>query len=122
VANDENLIPAKPGEVRNPKGRGKGTLNNTTILRNILLSKMTPEEKKKAGKSFDPRVYLFDKLIGASESEKAAEVVSAVKEMFDRTEGKSVAKIEQTIKDEAVTEITFEEISERDQVRKKDED
>lgn len=36
MANDENLIPAKPGEVRNPNGRGKGVKNRSTILREFL--------------------------------------------------------------------------------------
>lgn len=27
MANEQNLIPAKKGEIRNPKGRGKGTIN-----------------------------------------------------------------------------------------------
>ena len=37
MANNENLIPAKPGEVRNPKGKPKGTRNRATILREVLI-------------------------------------------------------------------------------------
>lgn len=118
----KNLIPAKEGEVRNPKGRGKGVQNNSTILRNVLLATMTPKEKKDAGKHFDPKIWMFNKLKDAAESEKPSEVISAIKEMWDRAEGKAVAKIEQTIKDDTVTEITFEEISDSSQVRPKDED
>jgi hypothetical protein len=33
MANDENLIPPKPGEVRNPNGRPKGSKNRSTIAR-----------------------------------------------------------------------------------------
>ena len=95
----KNLKPIKPGEVRNPKGKTPGTLNNTTILRNILLAGMTPDEKKKAGKHFDPRAFLFEKLRVATESDKQSEVIMAVKEMFDRTEGKSIARVEQTVND-----------------------
>lgn len=36
MANDENLIPAKKGEVRNPNGRGKGTKNRSTVARELL--------------------------------------------------------------------------------------
>lgn len=34
--NDENLIPVKPGEVHNPRGRGPGTKNHKTILKKFL--------------------------------------------------------------------------------------
>lgn len=32
----ENLIPAKPGEVRNPAGKPKGTLNRSTLYKKWL--------------------------------------------------------------------------------------
>lgn len=35
MANDHNLIPAKKGEVRNPKGKPKGTKHLSTLIRNI---------------------------------------------------------------------------------------
>lgn len=31
-----NIIPPKKGEIRNPKGRGKGTLNHKTVLKKWL--------------------------------------------------------------------------------------
>ncbi|WP_421827092.1 hypothetical protein [Larkinella sp.] len=34
--NDHNLKPAKPGEVRNPNGKPKGTRNRSTIARRVL--------------------------------------------------------------------------------------
>lgn len=34
--NEQNLIPAKKGEVRNPKGKPKGTKNRSTIARQYL--------------------------------------------------------------------------------------
>jgi hypothetical protein len=36
MAGTANLIPAVEGEVRNPNGRGKGTLNMSTRIRRIL--------------------------------------------------------------------------------------
>jgi hypothetical protein len=34
--NDQNLRPAQPGEVRNPGGKPKGTLNRSTIAKRVL--------------------------------------------------------------------------------------
>lgn len=43
--NDENLKPAKKGEVRNPNGRPKGSKNRATIARQILgMSATMPKE------------------------------------------------------------------------------
>lgn len=36
MANNENLIPAKKGEVRNPNGRPKGSKNLATHIQNML--------------------------------------------------------------------------------------
>lgn len=36
MPNPQNLIPAKKGEVRNPKGKPKGTLNLETRVRRLL--------------------------------------------------------------------------------------
>ena len=38
--NEENLKPAKVGEVRNPNGRGKGSKNFKTILKHYLQAKI----------------------------------------------------------------------------------
>lgn len=36
MANEENLIPAKKGEIRNPKGKPKGTIHLATHIQNAL--------------------------------------------------------------------------------------
>jgi hypothetical protein len=36
MANEQNLIPAKKGEVRNPKGKPKGTIHLSTRIKNML--------------------------------------------------------------------------------------
>ena len=37
MPNEQNLIPAKKGEIRNPNGRGKGARNRKTIVREWLM-------------------------------------------------------------------------------------
>ena len=37
MPNEQNLIPAKKGEIRNPKGRGKGSRGRATIVREWLM-------------------------------------------------------------------------------------
>ena len=37
MPNEQNLIPAKKGEIRNPKGRGKGARNRKTIVSEWLM-------------------------------------------------------------------------------------
>ena len=39
MANEENLIPAKKGEIRNPTGKKKGTKNFKTIYKKVLSKK-----------------------------------------------------------------------------------
>ncbi|GAB3284432.1 hypothetical protein GCM10027347_61400 [Larkinella harenae] len=36
MANSQNLKPAKKGEVRNPNGRPKGTLNGATLAKKVI--------------------------------------------------------------------------------------
>ena len=36
MANEHNLRPAQPGEVRNPSGRPKGSRNRSTIVCELL--------------------------------------------------------------------------------------
>ena len=40
MPNPENIIPPKKGEVRNPKGKPKGTKNKSTIFKEMLASKI----------------------------------------------------------------------------------
>lgn len=45
MPNPENLIPAKKGEIRNPKGKAKGTRNRSTIVKEIIEAIMKDEGK-----------------------------------------------------------------------------
>ncbi len=57
MANEENLIPAQKGEVRNPRGKAKGTIHRSTIIRALLEQKAkTPEEVRKALDRYFPNL------------------------------------------------------------------
>jgi len=95
----KNLIPAKPGDIRNPKGRGEGNLNKTTYAKIAMDAFAPPELAKKLGKDAELDLQLFGRLAMAMRDGKESEAIAAVKEMFDRTEGKAIARIEQTNED-----------------------
>lgn len=67
MANEQNLIPAKKGEVRNPNGKPKGTKHLSTIIRNILddvdwsktnLKNKDEVQKKYGNKGWDALTYV----------------------------------------------------------------
>lgn len=53
MANEQNLIPAKKGEVRNPNGKPKGTVHIKTLAKRIFDDMQTwnylPDDKAKLG-------------------------------------------------------------------------
>lgn len=81
----ENLIPAKKGEVRNPKGKPVGTKNRSTILLKWLPSKIEitdPETKQQV------KVTLEDAINLAIIKKAADGDVAAFKEIQDTLHGK----------------------------------
>jgi hypothetical protein len=87
----ENIIPPKPGEVRNPNGRGKGTKNRSTILKKWLKTKITikhPETKE------DMKVTLADAIALGILKEAVKGNVAAFKEINDTLYGKIKDEIE----------------------------
>jgi hypothetical protein len=40
MANEKNLKPVEKGQILNPKGRGKGNRNKSTIMKELLASKI----------------------------------------------------------------------------------
>jgi hypothetical protein len=77
----ENLIPAKPGEIRNPKGRPKGSKNFMTQFHEAILSdepwkaKSIKKFKSKVAKG-DPAFWrMFFDQIGPEASAQAAKAL-----------------------------------------------
>ncbi len=78
--NDENLIPAKPGEIRNPNGKPKGTRNRSTIVREWL-------EMQKDG---EPNI---DRVMRALIKKASDGDVPAIREALDSAYGKNPDKL-----------------------------
>lgn len=86
--NDENLKPFKPGESGNPAGRPKGTKNMSTILKEMLELEIEVD-----GVKITQKDAIIKKLIQKS----TAGELSAIQEIFDRTEGKAKQEIKHEI-------------------------
>ena len=95
MANDENLIPARKGDVRNPNGKPKGTKNRATILKEFLGLKL----KNNPDSDFDlPEGVTVEQGIMLALIKKASEGdVAAIKELQDTLHGKMTDKVETEI-------------------------
>ena len=85
VGNNNNLIPPVKGEVRNPKGRGKGVPNTKTRLQRILMLEQKINNPV-TGKSESFTVAEQMDLAMVSEARKGN--VKAYNALLDRLEGK----------------------------------
>ena len=114
----KNLIPPKKGEPsRNPKGRPKGAKGTETLVREAILAFADKDDLKKLGidskSKFDPRLALLGKLAqNMYDAPKESDSTSAAKEIYDRMDGKSIARVEQTTED--VTKPQLDNLSEKD--------
>jgi hypothetical protein len=72
----------KKGQVLNPKGRGKGNLSMSTLLKNAL-------HKMSTGESMTPAEKITMSLLRQSETGN----LKAIEMVMDRTEGKPVQAI-----------------------------
>lgn len=87
---NNNLIPAKKGEVRNPKGKPKGTKNFKTIIKEFLdveTDAMNPMSGKLEKLSVGQQVVIA-LLAKAKKGD-----VPAIKELLDRIDGKAEQKL-----------------------------
>ena len=91
MANPENIIPPKPGEVRNPNGRPKGSRNRSTIAREWLEMEMqqnNPITKQKEKMQVQDAVTLA--LIGKALKGD----VAAFRELMDSAYGKLINNLD----------------------------
>lgn len=99
--NNENLKPFQKGQSGNPAGKPKGTLNFTTILREILEEEVTDEHGIKIPKGKLALIeWLNASLVGRDIHDKDGNKVSNVKDwkaiqaILERIEGKPTEKVE----------------------------
>lgn len=85
-----NLKPVKPGEIRNPKGRGKGNLNTSTIIKKFLLSKELVPKDPITGKATKRTQLEIMCLTMIQEARNGS--VPAFNALLDRVDGKPVQK------------------------------
>jgi len=102
----DNLIPAVKGEIRNPKGRGKGSVSFTTLLKRLLKQKVDIKDQNgnvilKATKK---RVILLKWMEKAMQGD-----VRAIEGVVDRIEGKPKTSGEITVKN-PISSMKDEEI------------
>jgi len=94
MANEENLIPAKKGEVRNPNGRPKGAKNRSTIARKWL----EVNQSLKNPLTGDQETMSQEDLMTLALIKKAREGdVAAYKALMDSGYGAPIQQVEQTI-------------------------
>jgi hypothetical protein len=94
MANEENLIPAKKGEVRNPNGRPKGAKNRSTIARQWL----EVNQSLKNPLTGEQETMSQEDLMTLALIKKAREGdVAAYKALMDSGYGAPLQQVEQTI-------------------------
>jgi hypothetical protein len=93
MANEENLIPAKKGEIRNPNGRPKGAKNRSTIARRWL----EVNQSLKNPLTGEQETMSQEDLMTLALIKKAREGdVTAYKALMDSGYGAPLQQIEQT--------------------------
>lgn len=108
MANEQNLIPAKKGEIRNPKGRGKGVRGRATIVREWLMV----EQKFKNPLTGQEEILSQADIMTLAVINKARKGdVIAFRELMDSGFGKNT-DIQETTIDVKPTRIVFKKFNE----------
>jgi hypothetical protein len=93
MPNPENIIPPKKGEIRNPKGKPKGTLNRSTLLKKWLA---VQTKIKRPDNGSEEQVPLSDAIALGIIRQAMKGDVNAYKEIMDTLYGKLTDKIDHT--------------------------
>jgi hypothetical protein len=86
-----DLIPFKPGQCGNPKGRPKGTRNFSTFINKIMNQKIDVIDKK-TGKPI--KMTMAEAVVMAQFKQAANGSTRAFNSLIDRAEGKVADKIQ----------------------------
>ena len=96
----KNMIPAKKGEIRNPNGRPKGSVNSKTVLLRFLELRKTI---KNPFADDNEEEFSVMELINLKQIANALDGdIHAYREIMDRTEGKVINKIDATTNGESI--------------------
>lgn len=101
MANEENLIPVKKGEVRNPNGRPKGVPNaKTRYLRFLTLIQQANNPMTGVLEDMTVAEQLDLEMIKKAQTGD----INAYKEIMDRLEGKPTQVVDMNMTDSSTTE------------------
>ena len=92
MANPENLVPIPKGVSLNPAGRKKGERNMSTILRDIMKTKIEMVDPVLKKKVKQPVKYII--MLKLAQKAMKGDL-KAIEIMLDRTEGKAKQIVEQ---------------------------
>jgi vacuolar-type H+-ATPase subunit E/Vma4 len=106
MPNPENIIPPQKGEIRNPKGKPKGTKNRATIFKKWVkvLEKTTNEITQQ-----EEELTQLDLMAIAAIVEAKSGNITALKEVLDSIYGKVTDKVDHTSKGESLNIINLGE-------------
>ena len=94
MAKEDNLIPWKPGQSGNPKGRRKGSVSITKLIKERLAADDGARAKQ-----------LADALIEGACNEDSRSQAALAKLVVDRVDGALIARIELVAKEKAANDV-----------------
>lgn len=99
---NDNLIPPVKGEVRNPGGKPKGTLNSKTIIKRWL--SLTEDVKNPITGQLENMSQLDIMVLKQVQSGRKGDL-RALRELLDRLEGKAQQSVDMTTQGEKMEAI-----------------